>query len=98
MTADPTKTVIDHQADLQAYLDTGQVPKITVEQLDAWCALEIEEAEGRMAAHEERSAIVHGAAQDGLTAIQRAQAALQRRERFPQEHACARAFIRDSGA
>ena len=66
---------------------------MTVEELRAALDESIARSEAEIEAVEERLAIMYAEIDDGLTTTQRAIEALDRPERFPGEHAVARAWL-----
>ena len=68
---------------------------MTVAELDANCAREIDEAQARIIAFDERLAIRLETLDDGKTTTERANDALQRAERFKGEHDVGRTWLRE---
>jgi len=71
-------------------------PQLTVDELKALIETDLEEAQGRIEAYEERRAIERESLEDGTTTDQRAISALRRSERFHGEHAVANGWLFNS--
>ena len=66
---------------------------MTVDELKALIETDLEEAQGRIEAYEERCALAQEGHEDGKTTDERAIDALKRPERFHGEHAVANAWL-----